>query len=64
MDHVYYPVNWINKWPLYFKAMNEYQKEGKNPHDDAPDATTGVCEVILNRISIRKRSYSGKGARS
>lgn len=64
MEHIYYPVNWIDRWPQYFKAMNEYQKEGKNPHDDAPDATTGVCEVILNKISIRKRSYSGKGARS
>jgi predicted phage terminase large subunit-like protein len=64
MEHIYYPVNWIDRWPEYFKAMNEYQKEGKNPHDDAPDATTGVCEVVLNKISIRKRSYSGKGARS
>ncbi len=45
MDHVYYPVNWRDKWPEYYKAMTTYQKEGKNAHDDAPDATTGVAEL-------------------
>lgn len=44
MDHIYFPVNWRDKWPDYYKAMNTYQREGKNKHDDAPDATTGVAE--------------------
>lgn len=44
MDHIYYPANWRDKWPEYYKAMYEYQREGKNAHDDAPDATTGVAE--------------------
>ncbi len=46
MDHVYFPVNWRDKWPEYFEAMNKYQKEGKNKHDDAPDATTGIAEKV------------------
>lgn len=46
MNHLYFPVNWKDKWPEYFKAMNKYQREGKNAHDDAPDATTGIAEVI------------------
>lgn len=46
MDHVYFPSNWRERWPEYFKAMNEYQREGKNKHDDAPDATTGIAEKI------------------
>jgi len=46
MDHVYYPVNWKDKYPEYYVAMNEYQKEGKNKHDDAQDATTGIAEKI------------------
>lgn len=46
MNHVYFPADWRNRWPDYFKAMNEYQKEGKNKHDDAPDATTGIAEKI------------------
>lgn len=63
MEHIYYPINWADRWPEYFQAMNEYQREGKNAHDDAPDCTTGVGEVILNKISTRKRNFSGKGAR-
>lgn len=46
MDHIYFPINWRERWPEYFKAMTEYQREGKNKHDDAPDATTGIAEKI------------------
>ncbi|EJO5347311.1 phage terminase large subunit [Clostridium botulinum] len=46
MDHIYYPVNWKDRWPEYYEAMNKYQREGKNKHDDAPDATTGIAENI------------------
>lgn len=45
MEHCYYPTNWRDKWPEYYKDMNEYQREGKNAHDDASDATTGVAEM-------------------
>lgn len=46
MDHVYFPADWRFRWPDYFKVMTEYQREGKNKHDDAPDATTGIAEKI------------------
>ncbi len=46
MNHIYYPVNWRDRWPEYYKAMNEYQREGKNQVDDGPDATTGVAETM------------------
>lgn len=46
MDHIYYPKNWRDKWPEYYKAMVRYQKEGKNKNDDAPDATTGIAENL------------------
>lgn len=46
MGHVYYPANWRDRWPDYYKAMNAYQREGENKHDDAPDATTGVAETM------------------
>ena len=56
MDHIYYPKNWRNRWPEYYNAMVKYQREGKNKHDDAPDATTGIAEKIEagNGISILK----------
>lgn len=46
MDHIYYPRNWKDRWPEYYDAMIKYQREGKNAHDDAPDATTGIAENI------------------
>lgn len=44
MQHIYYPEDWRNRWPEYYDAMNKYQREGKNKHDDGPDATTGIAE--------------------
>lgn len=46
MQHIYYPEDWRNRWPEYYDAMVKYQREGKNKHDDAPDATTGIAEKI------------------
>lgn len=46
MNHIYFPANWKDKFPDYYEAMSKYQKEGKNKHDDAPDATTGIAEKI------------------
>ena len=46
MNHIYFPVNWMDRFPEYYTAMSRYQKEGKNAHDDAPDATTGIAEKI------------------
>lgn len=52
MDHVYYPKNWKDRWRDYHDAMVKYQREGKNAHDDAPDATTGIAENI-NKGGLR-----------
>jgi len=46
MNHIYMPINWADRFPEYHAAMTKYQKEGKNLHDDAPDATTGIAEKI------------------
>ena len=52
MEHIYYPVNWRDRWPDYYKAMVKYQRSGKNKHDDAPDCTTGIAEDIGAREGI------------
>lgn len=46
MEHIYFPQNWHNKYPEFYKAIASYQREGKNLHDDAPDALTGVAEKV------------------
>ena len=53
MDHIYFPSNWRDRWPEYYKAMISYQREGKNKHDDAPDATTGVAEQCAAKTGMR-----------
>lgn len=44
MNNVYFPLNWQDRFPDFAEAITKYQKEGKNLHDDAPDALTGVYE--------------------
>jgi len=44
MDHIYFPVNWRDRWPEFFDSMNSYQREGQNKNDDAQDAITGIAE--------------------
>lgn len=51
--NIYMPVDWKNKWPEFAKDIISYQKEGKNKHDDAPDALTGVAEKTINRNEMR-----------
>lgn len=57
---VRFPEGWERLWPQYHNAMTAYRKQGRNAHDDAPDATTGVVEQFgkgrsldLTRIATR-----------
>jgi predicted phage terminase large subunit-like protein len=44
MNNIYFPVNWEDRFPEFARDIKRYQREGKNAHDDAPDALTGVYE--------------------
>lgn len=46
MEHIYFPHNWRNRFPEFYKAIIGFQREGKNKHDDAPDTLTGIAEMI------------------
>ncbi len=50
MEHIYFPSGWQNRWAEFYDALSKYQKEGRNAHDDAPDALTGVCESIVEGV--------------
>lgn len=52
MEHIYFPANWRDRWPEYYQSMMKYQREGKNAHDDAQDATTGIAEKISQRSLV------------
>ena len=62
-NHIHMPADWATRWPAYYSAMRFYKNKGKNAHDDAPDSTTGLATVIQRGASMRKKFYSGRGAR-
>jgi predicted phage terminase large subunit-like protein len=43
---VIFPQNWDKKFPKFYQDIMTYQRKGKNKHDDAPDALTGVVELL------------------
>lgn len=64
MTNIFYPADWNERWPRYYAAMCSYMRKGRNAHDDAPDATTGLAEYMQGGSAQRSHYYSGKGARS
>lgn len=62
-DNILFPEDWRERWSAYARAMESYQRKGKNAHDDAPDATTGLAETIQGGLRRRTKFYSGRGAR-
>lgn len=51
----HFPKEWAHLWPKFHKAITQYKKQGRNAHDDAPDALTGTVEKRPdNKTSISK----------
>lgn len=50
-EDIVYPSDWAVRWPYYYTSMYKYQMKGKNEHDDAQDATTGVAEMVLGKLN-------------
>jgi len=46
MNRLRFPKGWERRWPEYHRDMLRYQRIGKNAHDDAQDATTGIYEHL------------------
>lgn len=53
VNNVLFPKGWENKYPEFYKALFEYQREGKNKHDDAPDCLTGCVEKAFAKNGVR-----------
>lgn len=65
LSQILMPYGYEKKYKEYYKDMMNYQKDGKNKHDDAPDATTGLVEMIngdvkgIKRMKLLKKSLFG-----
>ena len=53
MEHIYFPVNWQERWADFAEHILNYQREGKNAHDDAEDALTGIAEKITEHKGMK-----------
>ena len=62
-QYVRFPSDWRTRFPEYYQAMTTYQKTGKNKHDDAPDATTGIAETMATGTKLESFDISEFGFR-
>ena len=53
INMIRFPRGWRQRWPDFASALLAYRKEGRNAHDDAPDALTGMIESIADRNTTR-----------
>jgi predicted phage terminase large subunit-like protein len=56
MEQIIMPDGWKKKYPEFFKAIQTYQRKGKNAHDDAADALTGFAELINGEVKGRNKA--------
>lgn len=45
-NHIFYPNNFKNRYPNFYKEISEYMRTGKNKHDDGIDVLTGIAEKL------------------
>lgn len=51
---IFYPEDWETRWPIFAKHIKSYMATGKNKHDDAPDALTGMVETFIRPAAVRR----------
>ena len=52
MNYLIFPEGWQDMFPEIYKHLSEYQRAGKNEHDDIEDCLTGIGEMISNEVII------------
>lgn len=63
MEQVIMPEDWETRWPEFAKHIKKYQRKGKNDHDDAEDALTGIVEFVNGDVKGKKKAKVGKKSR-
>ncbi|MBR4486110.1 phage terminase large subunit [bacterium] len=48
-EHFYMPFNWKNKYREAYINISNFQKKGKNKHDDIEDVMAGIYEKVANK---------------
>lgn len=45
-NHIYMPFGWEQRFPGFYRQVMNYQKKGKNAHDDAVDVLASIYEYV------------------
>ena len=45
-QNIYFPDDWNIRFREAYNSMNEYQRQGKNEHDDIEDNITSIAEEL------------------
>jgi predicted phage terminase large subunit-like protein len=53
MDNIYFPMGWKQKYRDAYNSITEYQRQGKNEHDDFEDNITSVAEELDANSTFR-----------
>lgn len=51
-NYIIFPEGWRDRWPTFYSDVTQFNKSGKNLHDDAPDVLTGIIERSSAGISF------------
>lgn len=60
INQLMFPENLSKNYSKYSIDMKKYQRKGKNEHDDAPDATTGLVEMINGDVKAKTSKWGLK----
>lgn len=50
--NVRFPHDWKLRFPEFYQHVTEYQREGKNAHDDAEDTLTAIVEKTMQKRGL------------
>lgn len=53
MNVIYFPMDWNVRYKEAYNSINEYQRQGKNEHDDFEDNITSVAEELDSGLGIK-----------
>lgn len=53
MNVIYFPMDWNVRYRDAYNSFNEYQRQGKNEHDDFEDNITSVAEELDSGLGIK-----------
>lgn len=56
MNRIYFPEGWHKTYKEFYRDVTQYQRQGKNKHDDSVDVLSGIIEVLESKYNKKNLS--------